>query len=314
MTKLDLKFYSNDEAKQLLQAERVYSIEQFPKNKDITNLSEEQEHIRKDKKKFIYKDNITCKRCGKLMPIQEFYVKDKINGRRSKTCRDCHMKAMGVVEIGKLRFSKKILDKGFRKCSICKDIKPIIQYPKAEKVFGGHSNTCKDCSYQLSQIFIKSQRKTIGIFHIKQYAKQKYGITKFDENIIAKLKNEIIENRKPKYFIDGKDFVTIADFARYIESVYGLPITMTEKRISEGKTEEQCKLTESEMRSIAYTKGKVKVTDTITGEVLMFNNTTDERLLKMFSASAINRCIKTGEKTRITALTKYKNPCTIARI
>ena len=89
---------------------------------------------------------------------------------------------------------------------------------------------------------------------------------------------------------------------------------MTEKRISEGKTEDQCKLTESEMRSLAYTKGKVKVTDSITGEVFEFNNTSDPNLRKMFSTSAITRCILTGELTKVTSLSKYKNPCSISRI
>lgn len=88
---------------------------------------------------------------------------------------------------------------------------------------------------------------------------------------------------------------------------------MTEKRIMEGKTTEECRLTESKMRSIAYTQGKVKVTDTVTGQTLEFNNTADEKLNKMFSKSAITKGIKTGEKTRVTALSKYKNPCIIAR-
>jgi hypothetical protein len=291
-----------------------YLIEQFPKNKDITNLSDEQKLIRKNQKKYIYKDKYTCIKCGKQMPIQEFYVADKNSGRRKTGCRDCQMKADGVVEIGKVRFSRKILNKGFRRCSVCKDIKPITFYSKSKKIIGGHVHNCNDCSYKLSQKYIKAQRVTIGLFYIKQYGKQKYGISEFGHNLITKLRKEIIENRKPKYFVDGKKYVTIAGFARYIESKYGLPITTTISRIYKGKTEEQCKLTESETRSISYTKGKIKVTDNITREVFEFNNTSDERLLKMFSKSTIVKCIKTGKKTRITRLNKYKNPCTIVRI
>lgn len=290
------------------------TIEQFPKNKDITNLSDAQKGIRESQSKVVHKDTFTCVKCGKEQPIQEFYVADKKTGRRKKSCRDCQMRADDVIEIGKYRFAAKIFDKGFRRCAICKDIKPIDDYTKHKECYREKMNTCKDCNYKLSRKYIISQRETIGLFHIKQYGKQKYGITKFDENTITKLKNEIIENRKPKYFIDGMEFVTMADFAVYVKEKYGLPITMTIKRISAGKTEEQCKLTEREMRSIAYTQGKVKVTDTITGEVFVFNNTSDEKLLKMFSRTALTRGIKTGEKTRITALSKYKNPCTITRI
>ena len=231
---------------------KKYLIEQFPKNKDIINLSDEQKDIRKNQKKFIYKDKFTCIKCLKEMPIKEFYVADKKTGRRKRSCRDCQMKDANIVEIGKVRFSKKILDKGFRRCCTCKNIKPINEYQTNEKTFGGHTHTCKDCNYNLSSNFIKLQREKIGLFHIKQYGKQKYGIIEFDENIITKLKNEIIESRKPKFFLDGKEFLTLADFARYILDEYGLPITMTTKRISQGKTEEQCKLSESKMRSNAY--------------------------------------------------------------
>ena len=293
-----------------------YLIEQFPKNKNFSNLSEEQKDIRKNQKKHTYKEKFTCTKCGYELPIQEFYFADKKTGRRRRSCRDCELKAAGIVEIGKFRFSKKIFEKGFRRCSVCKNTKPITEYYQKESAFGGYSNTCKDCNYQLTQKFIKSQKKEIGLFHIKQYGKRKYDIVEFDENIITKLKNEIIENQKPKYFIDGKSFVTVAEFARYIENKYGHPITMTEKRIYDGKTEEDCKLTEYQARCkySGTIKGKIKVTDTITGEVFEFNNTTDERLNKMFSRATITTCIKTGEKTRITSLSKYKNPCIIARI
>lgn len=291
-----------------------YLIEQFPKNKDVSNLSEEQKDIRKNQKKHTYKDKFTCIKCYYEQPIEEFYIADRKTGRRHKTCRDCKLKAEGVVEIGKFRFSKKIFAKGFRRCSVCKDTKSITEYQKNKTAFGGYSNTCRDCNYQLTKKFKKSQKEETGLFHVKQYGKRKYGIVEFDENIITKLKNEIIENKKPKYFVDGKSFVTVVEFARYIKNKYGLPISTTEKRILAGKTEEQCKLTESQMKSIAYTKGKIKVTDTITGEVFEFNNTTDERLNKMFSRTTVTTCIKTGEKTRITSLSKYKNPCIIARI
>jgi hypothetical protein len=56
------------------------------------------------------------------------------------------------------------------------------------------------------------------------------------------------------------------------------------------------------MRSIANTQGRIKVTDTITGEVFEFDNTNDERLLKMFSKSTVTNCVKTGKKTTICCL------------
>jgi hypothetical protein len=290
-----------------------YSIEQFPKNKDITNLSNEQKKIRINQKKYEYDNEITCVKCFRSQPIKEFYIKDKYTGRRSSCCRDCKMKFAGVVEIGKLRFSEEILKKGFRRCSICKDIKPLTSYKKNKNQYKGISNNCYDCQKELSKDYVQRQSKNIGDFHIKQYAKRR-NHNEFNQEIVNKLREEIIEKRKSKYFVDGKEFVTVKDFAKYIKGQYGFPTTMTEKRIARGKTEEECKISEPEMRSIGHTKGSILVTDTVTKDVFIFKNTSDEGLKKMFSTSVITRCIKTGEKTTITSMSKYKNPCTIIRV
>ena len=292
--------------------ENVYYIEQFPKNKNDSSrdLSEDQKKIRNNAKKYYYGEEITCNKCHKAQHIQEFYITNKNTGRRKKSCRDCQMKEAEVVEIGKSRFSKKILDKGFRRCSVCKEIKPLTEYAYAKTKFGGHTSNCKKCNaYAVSKLQIKG-REDITDWYVREYGKRNYNLTIFDTVIIKKLREEIIEKRKPKYFIDSQEFLTVAEFARYIEDKYGLPVTTTEKRISEGKTLEQCKLSERQMRSIAYTKGKIKVTDTVTNDVFEFENTRDKGLLKMFSSCAISKGIKTG----IISSRKYKNPCIIIRI
>ena len=223
------------------------------------------------------------------------------------------MKNADIIEIGKSRFAVDILKKGFRRCSVCKIIKPLSDYSKSKSSFGGYSNNCYKCSKKLHYDFMQIQQDNIGDFYVKQYALSRYG-KKITENEIKKYRNEIIENRKPKYFIDNLEFVTLADFARYIELEYKNPTTMTEKRISEGKTEMECTYSENKMRSIAYTLGKIKVIDTITGKEFLFNNTQDENLKKMFSVNTITKGIKTGKPTRVTKLSKYKSPCLIKRI
>lgn len=306
-------FQAPNNAKPNVTSSTVYSLEQFPKNKDIVKLSDEQKTLRANTKQYTYGKTHKCRCCGKELKIKEFYVKDKHTGRRSTKCRDCELKDKGIVEIGRVRYSKIIFKKGFRRCSICKDTKPLSDFFKNATQYGGYSNNCIDCNNKAVSELQKNGQKTISDWYVKEYGKRN-GISKFDKQTITNLRNEILDKRKPKYFVDKKEFVTITDFAKYIYEKYGLPITMTEKRISEGKTEEQCKLTENEARSIAYTKGKVKVIDTVTGEVFEFKNTKDAGLLKMFSTCAITRGIKTGEKTKITRLSKYKNPCIITRI
>ena len=292
-----------------------YKIEQFPKNKDfdLTKLNEYQIEIRNNQKKYYYGKEMTCNKCYKKQPIDEFYISNKVTGRRQLYCRDCQMKGMGVVEIGKQRFANKIIEKGFRRCSVCKEIKPLTEYTKSISGYKGYANNCYSCSNKLRAKYVKEQREKVGIFYIKQYGKRK-GISNFTNENIDKLRKEIERKRDAKYFVDNKKFVTLSDFARYIERQYGVPFTTTEKRISQGKTEEECKLSKAEMRSKAHSKGKIKVTDTVTKQVFYFKNTNDTSLIKMFSKSTIISSIRSGRPTRITKLSKYKNPCIIERI
>ncbi len=296
---------------------KKYNIEQFPKNKNIdtSKLNEYQIIIRHGAKMYDYGKAKTCNRCFKKQSIEEFYLQNKNTGRRSLSCRDCQMKRAGVLEIGKGRFSKKILAKGFRRCTICKNTKPLTEYNRSKRPeSNGYLFTCKPCGYRLSRKLIVSSREEIGDFFVKQYALKKYGLRIIQACDYEKYRQEIIENRKPKYFLDGKSFTTLRGFAKYIQGKYDLPITMTEKRINEGKNEQDCKMTEKETRSKAYTKGRIKVVDTITKEVFYFKNTRDEGLREMFSVNTITASIKNGKPTRITSLSKYKNPCIIKRL
>jgi hypothetical protein len=300
--------------KQTVVGSTGYSVEQFPKNKNITNLSDEQKFIRQNQKKYVYKDKFTCVKCSKELPIQEFYVSDINTGRRKKSCRDCQMKAANVIEIGKLRFSAKILDKGFRRCSVCKDIKPLDAFKKNKNQHKGISNNCYDCANKLHKEFVDKQTEEIGLFYIKQYAISNYGNKNLTEKDIETYRQEIIKKRSFKYFLDGNSFVNVTDFANYIQNKYGILKATVLNRIHQGYSEQDCIISEGEARSKAYTKGSVKVTDTVTGEIFKFNNTANEKLNQMFSKSAITKGIKTGDKTRITGLSKYKNPCIITRI
>lgn len=293
-----------------------YLIEQYPKNKDfdISKLNKYQIYIRNNQKVNKGEKTQTCTKCLKELPLKEFYFKDKETGRKSNSCRDCQMREAGIIEIGKVRFAKDILKKGFRRCSVCKNIKPLTSYSKSISGYEGYSNNCYECSNKLHNDFWHKQKNEIGYFYVRQYGIRK-GITEFSNEIIEQLRTEIIESRKPKYFLNGNEFFTLIDFAKYIEVNYNIPITTTEKRISDGAIESDCIIQEKEYRKLksGTNKGKIKVTDTITGEVYVFFNTKDEGLAKMFGISTITEGIKTGLPVG-GKRSKYVNPCLIERI
>lgn len=297
--------------------EKKYTIEQFPKNKTInaSKLNEYQIDIRNNQKKYIYAKEKTCNTCGNKQSINEYYIRDRKTGRRNNKCRDCCLKSQGVLEIGKQRFADKIYNKGFRRCSVCKDIKPLDLFTKNKHQHGGISNNCYECAKKLHDEFVQKSKKEIGEHYVKEYGKRN-GITTFDVTVIENLREKIKDSRKPKYKLDGELFLTARDLAKFINRNYNIPITTTEKRINEGANEKECTITEKEYRIIksGTNKGQIKVTDTITKKVYVFRNTCDTRLGKMISAEAVRKGIKTGNPVGGYRNSLWKNPLMIERI
>ena len=227
------------------------------------------------------------------MDISEYYIKDSSTGRRANKCRDCSLKQQGVVEVGKTRFAGKMFEKGFRRCSVCKETKPINLYPKNKSRGCGISSNCYECCNKLHKDFMEIQTINIGDSYVKEYGKRK-GITIFDKNVIIKLRNEILESRKPIHFLDNKSFLTTRDLARYVFQKYNIPMTTTESRIGKGASEIDCTIKESEYRSLAYSKGVIQVTDTITKKVYIFKNSSDKRLKLMACNRTVLKGINTG--------------------
>lgn len=129
--------------------------------------------------------------------------------------------------------------------------------------------------------------------------------------------SKVTKNRysKYKFFVDRKKFKTMEDLSEYISNQYKVEKDCVLKRLNSGATIEECKLSEIDYRILksGTNKGGVIVEDTLTKETFTFFNSNDKKLRNMFSTSAITKALKTGEPTKITKLSKYKNPCIIKR-
>ena len=292
-----------------------YAIEQFPKNKLLIGFSPIQLEIRKYQKLKLVKSKI-CNQCWNLLPLSEFYTKKRKDNSiyYDCKCRDCRIKNQGAIEIGKHRFAKKIFSKGFRRCSICKEIKPLSDFSKCVNKFGNYSSNCYECNKKKLDKYRESWKNNISDFYVKQYAKR-HKIKIDDKNSIDSLRDEIKNKNKPKYFLDGLEFVTKESFSDYIYEKYKISKDATLKRLQKGYKESECIIPEKELRILknGSNKGMIKVIDTVTKEEFIFRNTRDEKLLKMFSCFTINKGIKTGLPVG-GKRSKYKNPCIIKRL
>ena len=98
------------------------------------------------------------------------------------------------------------MKKGFRRCSVCKVIKPLTEFSKQKNVYGEHSRLCLKCSHKLHKEYLQKQNKEVGDFYVSQYGIRK-GITEFNPEIIEGLRDEIIESRKPNIFLIIRNFL-----------------------------------------------------------------------------------------------------------
>lgn len=131
-------------------------------------------------------------------------------------------------------------------CNTCLKEKKDILFPRL-------NNTCKECKAEAHKDYLVEQRNTIGTWYIKNYGKSKYKIKDFTEDILNKLKLEIIKNREPKHTIDNLNFSTKKDFAVYVSKTYKISKAAVEQRLSSGMTEYECTLKRSELQNFRKT-------------------------------------------------------------
>lgn len=247
-----------------------------------------------------------------------------IDGNRYN-CKPCNFIIVTEENVIKLYNNKNIVppnevsemlhEMGYKKCFCCKEIMKIKKFNKSYRN-RGVNNGCIKCSKKIHQDYFEKNKEGLTDWYVREYGKLNYGYKSFTDKIIKKLRNEIIKRDEPKYFLDDLGFVTVAEFARYVKKKYGLPTTTTQKRISKGKPEKDCVLSDHDYRSkySGTDKGQIKITDTVTNKVYLFKNTTDKLLKEMFSLYTIKNNIDTGKPTRITKASKYINPCIIERV
>lgn len=164
-------------------------------------------------------------------------------------CRRTNLKIINETNVIELYSNKKIHPSnevsemlhniGYKKCSICKNIKTLKEFSKANRS-RDKNNNCSDCNTKLHYNFVKSNREEITDWYIKNYGSLK-GIKVFNKRILNNLKNEIILKRT-KFTLDGVSFKSKIDFAKYIEKNYRVSVSAVLKRLDNGYTEKECTL------------------------------------------------------------------------
>ena len=160
----------------------------------------------------------TCNECNISQDEIEFYVKDRKTGRLSNKCRTCEAIKHGIIFIGKNKYHKDLRENGLIKCSDCQEVKTMENYHTSNTKQFGYSQVCKKCCLIRHRRYMEVAKEKLTPSYLKQYLKLHYGID--IKNITPELLEiaelEIKIKREPKYFLDGKSFITLRDFAVYV--------------------------------------------------------------------------------------------------
>lgn len=175
-----------------------------------------------------------------------------------------------------------------RKCKVCYNAK------RSKPKRGGHTHT----------------PPKVPLEKVREYAEKVFGASDLDDISIAKYTRAYVRGDKPKYEIDGKGFRSRRQFCIYMKDAYDVSIDATLWRLQNGKrTPEQLK-----RPSLKFNKGRIRVTDTVTGEVYLFKNMADPAIDELTSGWTLQKGLKTGKPVGGHHNSKHPNPLLIERI
>lgn len=89
----------------------------------------------------------TCTKCGRELPISEFYARAGAKDGLQTQCKECHNaatqrsieKRKGIVNTGQTE------EPTTKLCICCGETKPITEFYKDKKATDGHQSYCKHC-------------------------------------------------------------------------------------------------------------------------------------------------------------------------
>lgn len=109
----------------------------------------------------------TCKRCGEVKPISEFYW-DKRDNRPFARCKTCCYEVQTEYRKNGPKPKPDVKNRTERACSACKVVKPLSGFHKRSDKPDGHSYVCKVCEWEREKAKLAADpdrhenRKSVG--------------------------------------------------------------------------------------------------------------------------------------------------------
>lgn len=82
-----------------------------------------------------------CERCGEVLPFDDFeWMNYKGTRKRMRICSKCYHAAMN-----KKKGAQPEVPEGMKRCSSCKEVKPVSEFYTDNKALDGYKSACKIC-------------------------------------------------------------------------------------------------------------------------------------------------------------------------
>lgn len=135
------------------------------KRKDVSALAPACDHAKKMNQTFNPEDNDqpmktplapqaqtkTCTKCGRELPVSEFYARAGSKDGLQTICKDCHNAATKRCHDkakAQAHIEKSLQDAcDMKRCAKCGETKPLTDFYKDKKASDGHQSWCKHCAH-----------------------------------------------------------------------------------------------------------------------------------------------------------------------
>lgn len=146
-----------------------------------------------------------CSKCGEKKALTEFYKEKKQADGYNRKCKLCIYPNLGQTEKNRTL----LRDKGLKKCSSCKQIKPLEMFNKNKHKYDGLLNYCKSCQKER----YKKDREVD-----KKRKAEKYALNVDEERKKQKIYRETNREKLKKY--RQKRYLKHKDKMLYKSAIY----------------------------------------------------------------------------------------------
>lgn len=138
-------------------------------NKESEESEESEESDETEDEEETVEETKTCNKCGEDRSLDQYSTNKRYNDNLDPTCKICMKKARDAKSKAKGTFGKPyrkqatpltiIDDEEHKRCYVCKELKPVVNFSKSSKKSDGYAGECRSCASKKHKKYHESHKE-----------------------------------------------------------------------------------------------------------------------------------------------------------